>query len=113
MFKIYIDSRLRKKSVVSLYKKVLLVWLKKDTAISESDPADAVEEILKRNNLSPRDISNFEVFSGPGSYTGLKMGHAVGNTLNWTLKDVSARELPLPEYGSEPNITPPKSDKKY
>ena len=108
MFKIYIDSRLRKQTTVSLFEKTFLFWFKKDSLVVEADPADALSEILRKNNLGLDQISSFKAYPGPGSYTGLKMGHAAVNALNWVLKGTPAVKLPLPKYGSEPNITPPK-----
>lgn len=112
MFKIYIDSRLRKQTTVSLFKKYFIFWVKKDSLTLEADPADALSEILLRNNLALEQIEFFETYPGSGSYTGLKMGHAVVNALNWVYKGVPALKLPLPKYGSEPNITPPKAKKE-
>lgn len=108
MFKICIDTRLRKQTTVSLFERKFIFWSKKDSLTVEADPADALSEILKKNNLGLDQISLFMAYPGPGSYTGLKMGHAVINALNWALKGTPAPELPLPKYGSEPNITPPK-----
>lgn len=105
MFKIYIDSRLRKQTTVSLLKKYFIFWLKKDSLTVEADPVDALAEILKKNKLGLDQITSFKAYPGPGSYTGLKMGHAVVNALNWVLKGTPALKLPLPKYGSEPNIT--------
>ena len=112
MFKIYIDSGLRKQTSVSLYKKAFIFWIKKDYMTVEADPADALSEILRRNGLSLEQIESFKAFPGPGSYTGLKMGYAVVNSLNWIFKKTPALKLPLPKYGSEPNITPPKAKKR-
>lgn len=108
MFKIYIDSRLRKQTTVSLFEKTFLFWFKKDSLTVGADPADTLSEILRKNNLELGQISLFKAYPGPGSYTGLKMGHAVVNALNWVFKDTPALKLPLPKYGSLPNITPPK-----
>lgn len=74
------------------------------------------------------DISGIGVFRGPGSFTGLRIGMTVLNTLadslvvpivaeageNW--REVAVRRLDsgesdhivLPEYGGEANITKPK-----
>lgn len=111
MFKIYVDSRLRKQTKAVLYTKTLFFWFKKDVLVFEGDPADAISEILSRNKLELRNISIFEAFPGPGSYTGLKMGFSAVNVFNWVFGGTPAHKLPLPKYGSEPNITPPKAGK--
>ena len=112
MFKIYIDTRFRKQTTVFLFEKTLIFWFKKDSLTVEADPADALSEILRKNNLTLDQISSFKAYPGPGSYTGLKMGYSVVNALNWVLKGTPALKLPLPKYGSEPNITPPKGSKR-
>ncbi|GIW69408.1 MAG: hypothetical protein KatS3mg101_0155 [Patescibacteria group bacterium] len=57
MYKIYIDSRLRKETKAVLYKKRFLFWLKKDLLVVQGDPADALSEILTRNGLKPKDVA--------------------------------------------------------
>lgn len=44
-----------------------------------------IEEILKLNHLTPKDLTGICVHTGPGSYTGLRVGVAVANTLGWLL----------------------------
>jgi hypothetical protein len=111
MYKIYVDSRLRKETKVTLFEKRFFFWIKKDLIISDTDPAVAIAEILEKNGLSLKEISFFEAYPGPGSFTGLKMGFAAINTLKWTQNKISFDKLPLPKYGAEPNITPPKAEK--
>lgn len=111
MFKIYVDSRLRKQTKAALYEKKFIFWVRKDVLATESDPADAISEILSKNSLEPKDVAVFEAFPGPGSYTGLKMGFSAVNVLKWVFGGTPAHKLPLPKYGSEPNITPPKAEK--
>ncbi|MBI3984807.1 MAG: tRNA (adenosine(37)-N6)-threonylcarbamoyltransferase complex dimerization subunit type 1 TsaB [Candidatus Levybacteria bacterium] len=45
-----------------------------------------IEKVLKDNNLSPKDLSKIEVNKGPGSFTGLRVGIAIANTLSYLLK---------------------------
>ncbi len=40
-----------------------------------------IEQILQENNFSFRDLTAIEVNAGPGSFTGLRVGVAVANTL--------------------------------
>jgi len=45
-----------------------------------------VDEVLKKHGLSVRNLSSIEVFEGPGSYTGLRVGIAIANALSYSLK---------------------------
>jgi tRNA threonylcarbamoyl adenosine modification protein YeaZ len=44
-----------------------------------------VERLLKDNELALQDISNIDVNTGPGSFTGLRVGVAIANTLGMLL----------------------------
>ena len=61
-----------------------------------------IEKILKQHKLKPSDLTAIKVNTGPGSFTGLRVGVAVANTLAWSLKiPVNGKkigELVEPEY---------------
>ena len=69
---------------------------------------------LTENNKTWQDIAEITFMSGPGSFTGLRIGAAVINTLADQLKiplyDHHGDKHPviIPNYGREANITPPK-----
>lgn len=44
-----------------------------------------INKYLEVKNLSWSDISEIEVFAGPGSYTGIRVGVAIANALGWAL----------------------------
>jgi len=44
-----------------------------------------IVELLADNAISLSDVTAIEVFPGPGSYTGLRVGFAVGNMLSTLL----------------------------
>lgn len=87
-----------------------------------------LDEQLKKNEKTWRDISAIAAFQGPGSFTGLRIGLTVLNTIadaegiaivgetgeNWQDKAIarlSAGEndkIVLPFYGSEAHITKPR-----
>lgn len=46
----------------------------------------AIEELLKKANIQPNEITAIAVAKGPGSYTGVRIGVTIGKTLAWTLK---------------------------
>lgn len=69
---------------------------------------------LAENGFDWPDISRITYFSGPGSFTGLRIGAAVVNALaaqlNIPLFDHHGRQHPviIPEYGRPANISAPK-----
>ena len=69
---------------------------------------------LQENNADWKDISEIHFFSGPGSFTGLRIGACVVNTLADQLKVPlynqrgERMDIILPEYGREANISKPK-----
>lgn len=83
---------------------------------------------LEKNGKSWKDISGIVGFQGPGSFTGLRIGLTVLNTLadsedipivgatgeNWQAEGLTRLEadendhIVLPEYGGEANITKPR-----
>ena len=44
-----------------------------------------IDDALKKNKMTAADISEIEVNTGPGSFTGLRVGVAVANALGWSL----------------------------
>ena len=87
-----------------------------------------LEDQLRKNDKSWDNISGIGVFQGPGSFTGLRIGMTVLNTLadakkipivgstgdNWQdqaikrLKNGENDQIVLPFYGREANITTPR-----
>jgi len=45
-----------------------------------------IDEILKKEGKKIKDITEVEVNTGPGSFTGLRVGVSVANTLGWVLE---------------------------
>lgn len=87
-----------------------------------------INELFKAKGISYRDLEGLVLYKGPGSFTGLRIGASVANTLageldipiagangeDWVIKGISFLEadpmerLIIPEYGSEPKTTKPK-----
>ncbi|MBI3494707.1 tRNA (adenosine(37)-N6)-threonylcarbamoyltransferase complex dimerization subunit type 1 TsaB [Candidatus Saccharibacteria bacterium] len=88
---------------------------------------EQIETFLNENNLAFQDLTGLIVFRGPGSFTGLRIGITVLNTLadslsipivgevgdDWQragierIKNEQTDKIVLPEYGSPPHITKP------
>lgn len=45
-----------------------------------------IEQLVQENNLSLQDITDIQVNIGPGSFTGLRVGVTIANTLGFLLK---------------------------
>lgn len=87
-----------------------------------------IEDFLAQNNLAFQDLAGLFVFQGPGSFTGLRIGLTVANTMAYSLgipivgaSEDSWREnavhrlidgdndrIVLPLYGAAPRITQPR-----
>lgn len=87
-----------------------------------------IEQLLTSNKLSWNDIIGLVVFKGPGSFTGLRIGITVANTIayaqnipivgaegeDWLTQGLTLLQkntddkIVLPEYGGNIHITTPK-----
>jgi tRNA threonylcarbamoyladenosine biosynthesis protein TsaB len=87
-----------------------------------------LQALLKEHSHSFTDLEGIIVFKGPGSFTGLRIGITVANTLadgftipivgtmdkDWIshglklLGEGDNQRIVLPEYGSPPHITTPR-----
>lgn len=73
-----------------------------------------IRDKLAENDCDFQDITEIEYMAGPGSFTGLRIGATVVNTLAHELKvplydhhGVKHKQI-LPEYGRGANISKPK-----
>ena len=44
-----------------------------------------IETLLEKHNLRLQDITNIQVHTGPGSFTGVRVGVSIANTLSFSL----------------------------
>ena len=80
--KLYIDTSDRDKIVVGLDEQRF------ETASKEGSSQKLlpfIEEILNKEGKEIKDVTEIEVNTGPGSFTGLRVGVSVANTLGWAL----------------------------
>lgn len=45
-----------------------------------------IDKILKKHSLKQEDLSGIRINTGPGSFTGLRVGLAIANALSFVLK---------------------------
>lgn len=73
-----------------------------------------VHDKLVENQADWQDISEIHFFSGPGSFTGLRIGASVVNALAHELKiplydhNGTQHQIIIPDYGRPAHTTPPK-----
>jgi len=87
-----------------------------------------IDKVLEKNKLKISDIKGLAVYSGPGSFTGLRIGITVANTLayclnlpivsldnaQWQSNNLQElfqkmhKQIILPQYGSDVRISQPK-----
>lgn len=73
-----------------------------------------IHDKLKENRKDWQDITEIEFMSGPGSFTGLRIGATVVNTLAHELKiplsdhHGNTHKIIVPDYGRPANISKPK-----
>lgn len=73
-----------------------------------------IHEKLQENNADWKDISEITFFAGPGSFTGLRIGAAIVNTLANQLQvplydqNGQQHQIILPDYGRPANISAPR-----
>ncbi len=81
--KLYIDTSNREKIILGLNEKFFET---KSKERSSQKLLPFIHKILKENNLTAKDITEIKVNTGPGSFTGLRVGIAVANALAFALK---------------------------
>lgn len=73
-----------------------------------------IHDKLVENGKEWKDISEITFFAGPGSFTGLRIGAAIVNTLADQLdiplydQNGEKHQIIIPDYGRAANITPPR-----
>jgi tRNA threonylcarbamoyl adenosine modification protein YeaZ len=81
--KLYIDTSDREKIVVGIDGKRF------ETNVQERRSQKILPfiiETISKNGFKLQDIAEIEAATGPGSFTGLRIGVSIANTLGWVLK---------------------------
>ena len=99
MISLFLDTS-SKKLVVILVKDNEIIGKKELESINDhaSHLVPFIDEVLKDNNITVKDINKIYVVNGPGSFTGTRIGVTVGKTL---------------AYSNDINVIPVSSLKQY
>lgn len=82
-----IDSSDNKQITVGLQIKEKKLFLKHKVDSKKAQVIlPMIEKLLKKNTIEIGDIDSIEVNAGPGSFTGLRIGISIANTLGMILK---------------------------
>ncbi len=93
---LYIDTSDNTKTIVGLDD----FRLEKPTGVDKSQQVlTLINQILKKHKKALKDITEIKVETGPGSFTGLRVGVAVANALGWGLGvKVNGKDRVEPKY---------------
>ena len=80
--KLYIDTSQREEITISFDGEVFKTQSKKEKS---QRLLPFIDETLKKKKLTLKDLTEIKVNTGPGSFTGLKVGVSVAQALGWAL----------------------------
>jgi tRNA threonylcarbamoyladenosine biosynthesis protein TsaB len=80
--KLYIDTSDSEKIVVGLDGERFETEARKEKS---QKLLPFINELLKKKGKEIKDLKEIEVNTGPGSFTGLRVGVSVANAIGWTL----------------------------
>lgn len=105
---LFIDSTNNQKTIVKIGDHE---FVREVDSPRDQDVFGLLTSSFEKINLKPSDITEIVVNTGPGSFTGTRIGVSIANALGYALKiPVNTQNLPVePVYSSPPSISTPKS----
>lgn len=85
MNKLIIDTTDNKKTTIRLRVGQKLDEITRDAKPKSQTTLLIVDQLIKRNKLRPSEIDEIEVNTGPGSFTGTRVGVSIANALGFGL----------------------------
>ena len=86
MISLFLDTSSKKLAVYLVKDKEILYEKELETINDHSKYlVPFIDEALKQNNLSPKDINKIYVVNGPGSFTGTRIGVTVGKVFAYSI----------------------------
>jgi tRNA threonylcarbamoyladenosine biosynthesis protein TsaB len=79
--KLFIDCSISKKAIISLFDERGKVIAREEA----DEPLIAIDRLLKKNKIKLEEIDEISSHPGPGSFTGLRVGSAVAQAINFAL----------------------------
>jgi len=80
-----IDTTIREKIILGLFDNKILNCFEFETEKQSEELLIVIDGILKNHKLKLKDIKAIVVNAGPGSFTGVRVGVTIANTLGWSL----------------------------
>lgn len=105
--KLYIDSSDNLKTTIKIDDKE---FIRENTSPRDQDVFGFIVKCISESGLTPQDITEIEVFEGPGSFTGTRIGVTIANALGFAL-NIKVNEDSIPVnviYSTPPSTTFPK-----
>ncbi len=88
MLKVRIDTTIAKVAKVEIVDESKIL-----STVTTEQPLIAIDQALQKAGIDLASVDEFEANRGPGSFTGIRVGAAVEQTLSWALgKPVSSTE---------------------
>ena len=86
MISLFLDTSSKKLVVYLVKDKDILYFKELETTNDHSKYlVPFIDEALKQNNLSPKDINKIYIINGPGSFTGTRIGVTVGKVFAYSI----------------------------
>jgi len=103
MNSIYIDTRDNKQIIIKVEKDGQVLEEKSEANVNRAQAAlPIIERLLKQADLKIEEIDEVKVETGPGSFTGLRVGVSIANALAFGLNvKVNGKplgEIEMPQY---------------
>lgn len=97
---LFIDTADSQKTIVGIFRNNDKKYYAEKTDIQKSQNLlPLIERALKFENLKLKDIKEIIANVGPGSFTGVRVGVSVANTLGFVLKiPVNGKKITFPKY---------------
>lgn len=107
--KLFIDSSNNTKTIIRIDGQE---FVSEVSSPRDQDVFTLIKSSFEKLGFNPQDITEIEVNTGPGSFTGTRIGVSIANALGFALNvPVNESKSPVePVYSSPPSITTKKTD---